>query len=315
MRAPRAGPASRGRRGHGGFRSGRTLVHLQCRAACDSSSNDAPVGGLWGRERPASELGARGRRGLGLYGRQAGNACSVPGAPRGLGGAKPRRCEYEFAVDFNRAAVGAVGAGQYAVLSPYSASATFDHGRRRRRRRDRDAAPATTLHSPDSGTNIAPAFAAGHLPGRHRWGRRLGTRPRSRTRSGDRKARRSRRSSSQYSPMGTAPCCSRSTSAAIPAPPRCWTSTSGSRGRRMPSLRRSFSPGTSPARRRSRSSTRSTSTGFGTSDRPERDVAAAVHALGRDPGLLCRRCRGPSTRYGERHAGEPAALRVHEFPC
>ena len=63
-----------------------------------------------------------------------------------------------FGVDFYRAAVGAVGAGQNAVLSPYSASARLtmvDVGAAG----ETATQLRTTLHLPDSGTDIAPAFA------------------------------------------------------------------------------------------------------------------------------------------------------------
>jgi serine protease inhibitor len=88
---------------------------------------------------------------------QAPAACQVPHADsvaQSLVAANT-----SFAVDFYRPAVGAVGAGQNAVLSPYSASATLtmvDVGAAG----ETATQLRTTLHLPDSGTNIAPAFAA-----------------------------------------------------------------------------------------------------------------------------------------------------------
>lgn len=88
---------------------------------------------------------------------QAPAACQVPhsdSAAQSLVAANT-----SFAVDFYRPAVEAIGAGQNAILSPYSASATLtmvDVGAAG----ETATQLRTTLHLPDSGTSIAPAFAA-----------------------------------------------------------------------------------------------------------------------------------------------------------
>lgn len=88
---------------------------------------------------------------------QAPAACQVPHADSAAQSLVAANTS--FAVDFYRPAVGAIGAGQNAVLSPYSASATLtmvDVGAAG----ETATQLRTTLHLPDSGSNIAPAFAA-----------------------------------------------------------------------------------------------------------------------------------------------------------
>ncbi len=234
--------------------------------ACDSFRTMRPWRPLGARvSRPSWVLVAAAAWGCTGDKPQTPAACQVPHADSAAQSLVAANTS--FAVDFNRAAVGAVGAGQNAVLSPYSASATLtmvDVGAAG----ETATQLRTTLHLPDSGPH-RPRLRRGYLPGRHRWvvggesalDRELalgterqdvpGAVPLStlqrvrRPAAAGRLQRQSRRLRERHRPVGL-------------------------EADSMPKFRRSFSPGTSPARRRSCSSTRSTSTGFETSVRPER---------------------------------------------